>query len=82
MDFAIAVGEFFIGLQIKPMSFYNSNEFYKWRDVQAAKHAKFEKKFGGAVFIIVSFKEGAQKTIANAEVVAQIQAEIARLRAL
>ena len=64
------------------MSFYNSNEFYKWRDVQAATHAKFEKKFGGAVFTVVSMKEGAQKTIANAEVVAQIQAEIARLRAL
>lgn len=82
VDFAIPVGEFFIGLQIKPMSFYNASEFYKWRDVQAATHAKFEKKFGGAVFTVVSVKEGAQKTIANAEVVAQIQAEIARLRAL
>ncbi len=50
VDFAIPVGEFFIGLQIKPMSFYNASEFYKWRDVQATSHAKFEKKFGGAVF--------------------------------
>ena len=82
VDFAIAVGESFIGLQIKPMSFYNANEFYKWRDVQATSHGKFEKKFGGAVFTIVSIKEGAQKTIANIEVVAQIQAEIGRLRAL
>ena len=82
VDFAIAVGAFFIGLQIKPMSFYNANEFYKWRDVQATSHAKFERKFGGAVFTIVSVKEGAQKIIANVEVVAQIQAEIARLRAI
>lgn len=82
VDFAIPVGEFFIGLQIKPMSFYNASEFYKWRDIQAATHQKFEKKFGGAVFTVVSVKEGAQKTIANAEIVAQIQTEIARLRAV
>lgn len=80
VDFSIAVGEFFIGLQIKPVSFYNASEFYKWRDIQVATHPKFEKKFGGAVFTVVSVKEGAQKTIANTEVVAQIQAEIARLR--
>lgn len=82
VDFSIAIGEFFIGLQIKPMSFYNASEFYKWRDVQATTHQNFEKKFGGAVFTVVSVKEGAQKTIANAEVVAQIRADILRLRAL
>ena len=82
VDFAIPVGEFFIGLQIKPVSFYNASEFYKWRDIQAATHGKFARKFGGAVFTVVSVKEGAQKTIANAEVVAQIQNEIVRLRAV
>ena len=60
VDFSIAVGTFYIGLQIKPMSFYNANEFYKWREVQAKPHAKFEKKFGGAVF--TSFRSKRART--------------------
>lgn len=79
VDFFIRIGEKFIGLQIKPTKFYNANEYYKWRDVQAATHRKFQKQFDGAIFTVVSIKEGANKVIANPEIIPEIQKEIARL---
>lgn len=77
--FYIAVAGKFIGLQIKPATFYNATEYYKWRDVQAATHRKFQTQFGGAIFTVVSVKQGDKKVIANIEVVGEIQQEIARL---
>jgi hypothetical protein len=79
VDFFIRIGENFIGLQIKPMTFYNAGEYYKWRDVQTATHKKFRDKFGGAIFTIVSVKQGTEKSIANPEIIPDIQKEIARL---
>ena len=79
VDFFIRVGASFIGLQIKPVSFFNMADFHKWRDVQATTHRKWLRKHGGAVFTVVSIKQGSEKIIANHEVVAEIQAEIARL---
>ncbi len=82
VDFFIQIGERFIGLQIKPVTFFNANEYYKWRDVQRETHAKFTQQFGGKVFTVVSMKQGDAKRIANPEVVSEIQEEIARLAAL
>ena len=82
VDFFVKVGENFIGLQIKPVTFYNANEFYKWRDVQHKTHEKFAQQFGGKVFTIVSTKQGDAKRIVNPEIIAEIQAEIARLTSL
>lgn len=82
VDFFVQIGERFIGLQIKPVTFYNANEHYKWRDVQNVTHAKFLKKFGGQVFTIVSAKVGEVKKIANTEVIAEIRTEIERLSSL
>lgn len=79
VDFFIRCGESFIGLQIKPATFNNAQEFYKWRDVQRSTHEKFHKRFGGAVFTVVSIKDGEKKVIANAEVVDEIREEIVRL---
>jgi hypothetical protein len=79
VDFFIQIGQRFIGLQIKPVTFYNANEHYKWRDVQRDTHEKFAQQFGGKVFTIVSMKQGDAKRIANPQVVAEIQAEMTRL---
>ena len=80
VDFVIRLGRGIIGLQIKPVTFYNASDYAKWREVQAKSHAKWLKKFGGEVFIVASTKVDGKKTIANREVVPQIQAEIARLQ--
>ena len=80
VDFVIRLEQGSIGLQIKPVSFYNAADYPKWREVQAKSHAKWLKKFGGEVFIVASAKVGEKKIIANAEIIPLIQAEIARLR--
>ena len=79
VDFTIQVGERFIGLQIKPMTFFNASEYYKWRDIQKATHRKFQAKFGGAIFTVVSVKQGTDKVIANPEIISEIQNEMAKL---
>ena len=79
VDFFIRVADAFIGLQIKPMTFFNTNEYYKWRDIQKSTHEKFQQKFGGAIFTVVSIKQGTEKTIANPEIILEIQQEMARL---
>jgi hypothetical protein len=79
VDFFISVKDKFIGLQIKPMTFFNASEYYKWRDIQKATHQKFQKKFGGAIFTVVSVKQGTEKVIANPEIIAEIEKEIVRL---
>ena len=79
VDFFIKIGDHFIGLQIKPETFYNASEYYKWRDIQKATHQKFEKKYGGAIFTIISIKQGSEKVIANPETISDIQKEIDRL---
>ena len=61
VDFFIRVEDSFIGLQIKPTTFFNANEYYKWRDIQKATHQKFQQKFGGAIFTVVSVKQGTEK---------------------
>ncbi len=79
VDFYIPLRTGTIGLQIKPVTFYNASEWYKWRDVQAETHAKWKARFGGEVFIVASVKKGDKKAIANAEILPQIEAEIQRL---
>ncbi len=81
VDFFIRAGDNFIGLQIKPATFYNASEYYKWRDVQKATHQKFQARFGGAIFTVVSVRQGDKKVIANPKVIAEMQTEIRRLSA-
>ncbi len=45
-----------------------------------ASHEKFEKDYGGKVFIIYSRKRNNRKEIVNLGVIDEIQAEIRRLR--
>lgn len=82
VDFFIRVGDKFIGLQIKPTTFTNTQQAHLWRDVQENSHDKFQSLHGGRVFTVFSAKQGDKKAITNPEVVAEIRAEIQRLRGL
>ncbi len=79
VDFFIRVGEKFIGLQIKPVTFANAQQAHLWQDVQDNSHQKFQAQYGGKVFTVVSHKQGDKKVIANPEIIEQIIDEIKRL---
>lgn len=79
VDFFIEINGKYIGLQIKPTTFKHTFEDYKWKEMQETSHRKFQKKFGGKVFIVFSVKEGKKKVIYNPEVIEEIRKEIGRL---
>lgn len=79
VDFYIEVGQKYIGIQIKPITFYNSSEAHKWRKIMRESHENFERKYGGKVFIVFSRKENGKKVIANPEVIEEIRREIERI---
>ncbi len=82
VDFYIQVGNKYIGLQIKPITYEQTPEIHKWKEWLRKTHSKFEKKYGGKVFIIFSFKQGNRKEIYNKEAIEEIRQEIERLRNL
>nr|WP_223294014.1 MjaI family restriction endonuclease [Pelodictyon phaeoclathratiforme] len=83
VDFFIRVGEQFVGLQIKPITFGGGTvqlpEIFKEKSIQEKTHRQFAEKFGGKVFYIYSYKSGEKKEIYNKDVVDEIKAEIKRL---
>jgi hypothetical protein len=82
VDFFIQIGEKYIGLQIKPVSFGEGiqlSEIYKEKAIQEETHKQFSEVFGGKVFYIYSVKNGEKKEIYNKEVIDQIALEIKRL---
>lgn len=80
VDFFIEVNEKHIGLQIKPVTFEHTFDDYKWKEMQETTHLKFQKKFGGQVFIVFSVKVGEKKKIKNTEVIDEIKDEIEKLQ--
>lgn len=82
VDFIIKVAKNkLIGQQIKPITFKTSQEYERLlRDIHEQSHKKFTEKFGGKVFIILSTKEGQEKTIHNKEVIDEIKEEITKLK--
>ena len=80
MDFYIQVGGKYIGLQIKPITYDQTPEIYRWREWLEKTHKKFEKNFGGKVFIVFSIKRDNRKEIYNKEVIEEIKGEIERLQ--
>ncbi len=82
VDFFMKVGEKFIGLQIKPVSFGSGAqlpEIFKEKNIQEEAHKQFTEGFGGKVFYIYSIKNGEKKEIYNKEVIDEIATEIERL---
>lgn len=80
VDFYIEINNKLIGLQIKPISYEQTPEIYKWKEWLSKTHRNFERKYGGKVFIIFSIKKGERKEIFNMEVINEIEKEIQRLR--
>ncbi|MCS7215984.1 MAG: MjaI family restriction endonuclease [Thermodesulfovibrio sp.] len=80
VDFYIEVNNKCIGLQIKPISYEQTPEVYKWKEWLSKTHKKFEKKFDGKVFIVFSIKRDNKKDIYNKEVIKEIREEIKRLK--
>jgi hypothetical protein len=82
VDFYIEVSGKYIGIQIKPITYNQTPEIHKWKGWLSKTHKKFEKKYGGKVFIVLSVKKGDRKEIYNKEVLAEIRKEINRLKML
>ena len=80
VDFYITVGKKYIGLQIKPITYEQTPEIYKWKEWMRDTHKKFREKYGGKVFIIFSVKKDNKKEIYNREVIEEIKTEIERLK--
>jgi len=81
VDFYIQIGEKYIGLQIKPITYEQTPEVYRWKEWLSETHNKFEEKFGGKVFMIFSIKKDNGKDIYNTEIIEEIRREIQRLGA-
>jgi len=80
VDFYIRINDKFIGLQIKPVSDVSHiPQIYKERKLQRKTHIKFEEKFGGKVFYLISIKVGNKKEIYNKDIINEIKSEILRL---
>ncbi|MFZ8805725.1 MAG: MjaI family restriction endonuclease [Candidatus Calescibacterium sp.] len=84
VDFYIEVSGKYIGIQIKPITYNQTPEIHKWKEWLSKTHKKFEKKYGGKVFIVFSVKkeDRKEKEIYNQEVVEEIRKEINRLKKL
>jgi hypothetical protein len=80
IDFYIKIPDFYIGLQIKPITFNQTPQIYKWIEILSKTHKNFEKDFNGKVFIIFSIKEKDKKEIYNKEVIQEIRELINKLR--
>jgi len=79
VDFYIQVKDRYIGLQIKPITYEQTPEIYRWKEWLSRTHEKFEKECGGKVFIIFSIKKDNRKEIFNHGIVEEIKREIQRL---
>ena len=80
VDFTIKINDNYVGIQIKPTTFEHTTEDYKLKEIQNSTHQKFQKKFGGKVFIVFSVTKDRKKMIQNTEIIDVIQKEIERLR--
>jgi len=80
VDFYIPIGKKYLGLQIKPITYEQTPEVYRWKEWLIKTHQKFEKDYGGKVFIIFSIKQDNRKEIYNPEVIEEIRKEIRKLQ--
>jgi len=80
VDFYIEINGKYIGLQIKPITYEQTPEIYKWKEWLGKTHYKFERDRGGKVFTVFSIKKGDKKTIYNPEIVDEIKRKIEDLK--
>lgn len=82
VDFYIQVGRYYIGIQIKPVTYKSMPELHRWQAWMEHTHRRFTEQYGGQVFIVYSMGQGRQKELVNPEIVEAIREEIVRLRSL
>ncbi|WP_072544487.1 MjaI family restriction endonuclease [Mediterranea massiliensis] len=83
VDFYISIQDYYIGIQIKPVSTRMSINQYQWIEQNRNNHHRFTEKYKGKVFFVFSKKNSAgKKQIDNIEVIEEIKAEIERLKHL
>lgn len=81
VDFYIPMGSRAVGLQIKPITYQQAPEAYRWYEWMHESHKRFQHEQGGKVFVVFSITEkGGQKRIWNEEVIEEIREELRRLR--
>lgn len=82
VDYVIPVGDKYIGLQIKPVTYEQMPDAYKWVELMQEKHKRFWREFGGKVFIVFSKPKGKREfEVENLEdLVKDIEQEVRRLR--
>jgi len=68
-----------LDVEIKPITYEQTPEIYRWKEWLGRTHKKFEENFGGKVFIVFSIKRDNKKEIYNPEVIDDIKKEIERL---
>ena len=76
IDFIGKVGKYAFGLQIKPITANANFGNYKISERMSKNFEKFEKEYGGKVFIIFSSRNGNKKVIVNKEIINEIKKEI------
>jgi len=80
VDFWIPVRGKYVGIQIKPVTYEQMQDLHRWEQWMKAAHQRFQKRYGGRVFVVYSHKEGRRPVMVNPEVLQQIREEIQRLR--
>lgn len=69
----------YIGIQIKPVTFKSFVQNYNWEAWISDSHKKFEKEYGGRVFVVFSAEENRRKKILNEEIIEEIRREVQKL---
>jgi len=82
IDYFIKIKDKYIGLQIKPAGYEYITQIINEREQQKKTHEKFNVKFGGKVFYIISITKEKNKIIHNPEIIEEIKKEIERLKNL
>jgi hypothetical protein len=80
VDFMIEVNGKYIGIQLKAITSEPTSDDCDWRSYLGVSCFKFQKKFGGMIFIIAIVMAGKRKLIYNLEVIPAIRKEIERLK--
>lgn len=62
-----------IGLQVKPISSKKRSQGLTYTEWSEKAFKKYEEKYGGKVFVVLTKKEGKKHVIVNTEIIGQIQ---------
>lgn len=73
IDFYFNLKNKIIGLQIKPLTYEQLPQVYKWKEWLERSHEKFKKDHNGEVFIIFTTTKEGKKVIYNTEAINKLK---------